>query len=197
MLDRSGLGADAALSLMSDGKPTTVEGAIAYASALEQRGRQEEARTLVRDWWRTRSFDDAPQSRILARWSAWLTPADHEARLNMLLLGPHGPATRSMVNLVSPDRAAVANAVMALRSAYSPDAVVAGLTPAQATDPAVVLERVRILRSQNRQSEAFPCWPACRPPRPTPPATTPCGASVATISWTPCNKATGAPPTMR
>ncbi|MEE2850302.1 MAG: lytic transglycosylase domain-containing protein [Pseudomonadota bacterium] len=155
VLDRSGMGADAALALMSDGKPTTVEGAIAYASALQQRGRQDEARALVRDWWRTRSFDDAPQSRILSQWAAWLTPADHEARLNMLLLGPHGPATRSMINLVSPDRAAIANTVMTLRSAYSPDAVIANLTPAQAADPAVVLERVRLLRSQNRQSEGF------------------------------------------
>ncbi|WP_245159503.1 lytic transglycosylase domain-containing protein [Brevundimonas intermedia] len=155
VLDRSGMGADAALALMSDGKPTTVEGAIAYASALEQRGRQDEARALVRDWWRTRSFDDAPQSRILGQWGSWLTPSDHEARLNMLLLGPHGPATRSMVNLVSPDRAAIANTVMTLRSAYSPDAVIANLTPAQAADPAVVLERVRLLRSQNRQSEGF------------------------------------------
>ena len=135
VLDRSGLGADAALSLMSDGKPTTVEGAIAYASALEQRGRQDQARDLVRDWWRTRSFDDAPQSRILARWGAWLTPADHETRLNMLLLGPHGPATRSMVNLVSPERAAIANTVMTLRSAYSPDAVIANLTPAPDAAP--------------------------------------------------------------
>ncbi|MBC1181757.1 lytic transglycosylase domain-containing protein [Brevundimonas sp. WCHBH090558] len=155
VLDRSGMGADAALALMSDGKPTTVEGTIAYASALQQRGRQDEARALVRDWWRTRSFDDAPQSRILSQWGSWLTPADHEARLNMLLLGPHGPATRSMINLVSPDRAAIANTVMTLRSAYSPDAVIANLTPAQAADPAVVLERVRLLRSQNRQSEGF------------------------------------------
>ena len=49
VLDRSGMGADAALALMSDGKPTTVEGAIAYASALQQRGRQDEARALLRE----------------------------------------------------------------------------------------------------------------------------------------------------
>ncbi|MBN9464361.1 lytic transglycosylase domain-containing protein [Brevundimonas sp.] len=156
VLDRSGAAPDAVLALFADAKPATVEGAIAYASALEQRGRRDEARALVRDWWRTRSFDEAPQSRILSRWGGWLSPADHEARLNMLLLGQHGPATRAMVGLVSPERAAVANAVMALRTAYSPDAVVAGLTPAQANDPVVVLERVRILRSQNRQSDAFP-----------------------------------------
>ncbi len=166
VLDRSSMGADAALSLFADSPPTTIEGAIALASAYEQRGRTDEARALIRDWWTTQSFDEAPQSRILARWGGWLTPADHEQRLNLLLLGPHGPATRAMVSLVSPDRAAVANAVMNLRTAYSPDAIVAGLTPAQAGDPAVVLERVRILRSQNRQSEAFPLL-ASLPPAPS------------------------------
>ena len=80
VLDRSGMGADAALALFADGPPTTIEGAIALASAYEQRGRTNEARALIRDWWTTQSFDEAPQSRILARWGGWLTPADHEQR---------------------------------------------------------------------------------------------------------------------
>lgn len=154
-LDRAYAGPDAALNLFARQGPVTVQGAIALADALEQRGRSDEARRLIGDWWRTRSFDEASQTRILTRWGSSLTQADHEARLNMLLLGPHGPATRAMVQLVSPDRQAVAEAVMALRAAYSPDAIVANLSPSQAMDPAVVLERVRILRSQNRQSEGF------------------------------------------
>ncbi|HZW16384.1 MAG TPA: lytic transglycosylase domain-containing protein [Brevundimonas sp.] len=154
-LDLAYAGPDAALALFAQTPPTTAEGAIALADALEQRGRRDEARALITDWWRTRSFDEPVQTRILTRWGGWLTQADHEARLNVLLLGPHGPATRAMTQLVSPERRAVAEAAMTLRGAYSPDAVVAGLTPAQAMDPAVALERVRILRSQNRQSEGF------------------------------------------
>lgn len=155
LLDRSYAGPDAAIDLFQRNAPTTVQGAIALADALDQRGRGDEARRLIRDWWRTKSFDDVSQTRILSRWGATLTQDDHDARLNMLLLGPHGPATRAMISLASPDRQAVANAVMALRTAYSPDAIVANLSPSQAMDPAVVLERVRILRSQSRQSEGF------------------------------------------
>ena len=154
-LDLAYAGPDAATALFSQSAPTTIEGAIALTDALEQRGRVNEARALIKEWWRTQSFDEAPQTRVLTRWGGWLTQADHEARLSMLLLGPHGPATRAMTQMVSPERRAVAEAAMSLRTAYSPDAVVAGLTPAQAMDPAVVLERVRILRSQNRQSEGF------------------------------------------
>ncbi len=154
-LDLAYAGPDAALALFARTPPATVEGAIALTDALEQRGRGDEARRLIVEWWRTRSFDEPLQNRILTRWGGWLTQADHEARLNMLLLGPHGPATRAMSQMVSSERQAVANAAMNLRSAYSPDSVVAGLSPSQAMDPAVVLERVRILRSQNRQSEGF------------------------------------------
>lgn len=154
-LDLAYAGPDAATALFARSAPTTAEGAVALADALEQRGRRDEARALITEWWRTRSFDEALQTRILTRWSGWLNQADHETRLNMLLLGPHGPATRAMTQMVSPERRAVAEAVMSLRSAYSPDGVVANLSPAQAMDPAVVLERVRILRSQNRQSEGF------------------------------------------
>jgi soluble lytic murein transglycosylase len=165
-LDRAYAGPDAAIDLFARSGPTTVEGAVALAEALEQRGRADEARRLITDWWRTRSFDAAMQTRILGRWGPILTSADHEARLNMLLLGPHGPATRAMVQLVPSDRQTVANAVMALRTAYSPDAIVAGLSPSQAMDPAVVLERVRILRSQNRETEGFALLSAL-PPAPS------------------------------
>lgn len=165
-LDMAGQSAKAVLAFFNGSAPTTVQGAIALAGALEQSGRGAEAQALIREWWRTQSFEEAQQSRIYSRWSGWLTSDDHAARLNMLLLGPHGPATRAMVALVPADRQAVANAVMALRTAYSPDAVVAGLTPAQANDPAVVLERVRLLRSAGRQSEAFPIL-AALPPAPS------------------------------
>ena len=154
-LDLANAGPDVALGFFGEGTPVSVQGAIALANALEQRGRGDEARRLITEWWRLRSFDDAYQTRIMNRWGGWLSQDDHDARLGVLLLGPHGPATRAMVQRASPGRRAVAEAVMALRTAYSPDAVVAGLSPSQATDPAVVLERVRILRSQTRQSEGF------------------------------------------
>ena len=162
-LDLAMPGADAVLAFFGDSRPTTAEGAIALADALDQRGRGAEAQTLIREWWTTQSFEEGPQRRMLERWSGVLTQSDHERRLNVLLLGPHGPATRAMVQLVSPERAAVASAVMALRSAYSPDAIVAGLSPSQAMDPAVVMERVRILRSQSRQSEGFALLSALPP----------------------------------
>lgn len=166
-LDRSSAGADAALAFFADGRsPTTVEGVVALASALEQSGRVPEARALVAGWWRDRSFSADAQSRILSRWGGWLTQGDHDARLTMLLSGPHGPATRAMVALASPDRRAVAEVAMTLRTAYSPEAAIAGLPPALASDPAIAFERVRIARARGRQHEAFGLLSAL-PPAPS------------------------------
>ncbi|WP_339914918.1 transglycosylase SLT domain-containing protein [uncultured Brevundimonas sp.] len=154
-LDLAPTGPEATLAFFSGRPPASIYGVIALADALDRSGRRAEAETLVREWWRTRSFDFAEQTRILSRWGSALSQADHEARLNQLLLGPHGPATREMMTLVSPARRSVAEAVLALRTAYNGDTIVAGLTPAQAMDPAVVLERVRLLRASGRQSEGF------------------------------------------
>lgn len=165
-LDRAMADPATVLAFFDGGAPETAAGAVALAGALEASGRVADAQALVRDWWRTRAFDVDTQNRILARWSGWLTQADHDARLNQLLLGPHGPATRAMAGLASPERRAVAEAVFALRTAYQPDAIVAGLSPAQAGDPAVVLERVRLLRSAGREAEGFALL-AALPPAPT------------------------------
>ena len=165
-LDRSGAGPDAALALFAARAPMTVQGAIALADALEQRGRGEEARSLIRSWWRDRSFDAANQTRILNRWGAWFTQDDHDARAAMLLLGTHGPATRAMVQMSSPDMRTVGEAVLALRTAYSAETIVSGLTPAQAMHPAVVLERVRIARARGQASAGYPLL-AALPPAPS------------------------------
>lgn len=155
-LERAATPADVVLSFFGETRPTTVQGALALAGALEQSGRAEEARTLVRTWWRDQSFEAPEQQRMLDRFGRYLTQDDHDTRLSMLLLGPHGPATNQMVNMASPERRAIASAHMTLRSAYAPDTVVAGLPMSHALDPGIVLERVRLLRSQSRQSEAYP-----------------------------------------
>ena len=151
----AGQGPQQVIAFFNGAQPTTADGAISLAEAFEQVGQTQAAQDLIRNWWRSQSFEEAQQSRIYARWGSWLTVDDHVTRLNMLLLGPHGPATRSMLALVPADRQQVANVVINLRTAYAPDAIVASLSPDQAYDPAVALERVRLLRSSSRQAEAF------------------------------------------
>lgn len=154
-LDKAAPSAGTVLDFFADRQPATIEGAIALAWALEQTGQPERARGLVAEWWRNRSFDEAAQTRILNRWSGSLTQADHDARLGTLLSGPHGPATRAMLSLVSQDRRVTAQAAMALRSSNRIEGALSGLSANQSRNPAVVLERVRILRASGREREGY------------------------------------------
>ena len=81
-LSVTGLSPEATLAFFAEEQPRTVHGAIAYAGALEQAGRREDAQNLIRNWWRQESFDAAEQDRILSRWSGWLATDDHVVRLN-------------------------------------------------------------------------------------------------------------------
>lgn len=154
-LDRGYASSELVMDFFGDAQPQTAQGMIAKATALRSSGREPEARALVQDWWRNHSFESAEQSRVLSLFGDWLTTADHDQRLNMLLLGPQGPATRAMIPLASTAAQADADARMRLRTAYDFDGVVAGLSPELAIAPGVALERVRQLRTAKRESEGF------------------------------------------
>lgn len=139
------------IAIFSAEAPTTPEGALAYAQALSATGATGEAQSLVRTWWRERSFDQATQDRFLAAYGAWLTQDDHEKRLDTLLYGPQGPATRAMMSLVSSDYRALAEARIALRNGSS-----APYVPAQfENDPGLALERARRARLDGQEYNGF------------------------------------------
>lgn len=139
------------LSVFAGSEPTTAEGAMALAQALAATGRPADSEALLRRWWRDHSFDNATQERFYASFGSVLTPTDHEARLNTLLYGPHGPATRAMLARVSPDYRALAEARIALRNgAASP------YVPGQfENDPGLALERARRARLDGQEWNGF------------------------------------------
>ena len=131
-------------------RPKTAEGAMALAGALQATGRQEEARDLVRRFWRDEMFEADVQSRFLARFASLLTQDDHAARADMLLYGPQGPATLAMIPLLPPDKQAAARARIALRSgSSSANDLVAALPASEAKSPGVAFERAKYLRTHN------------------------------------------------
>ena len=139
------------IDFFSGGQPQTAAGAFALAQALSATGRTAEAQTLVIDWWRNRSFDLGLQERMLAAYGSWFTVADHEKRLDTLLYGPQGPATRAMLPLVSSEYRALAEARMALRNGAS-----APFVPAQLeNDPGLAVERARRYRLSGAESMGF------------------------------------------
>lgn len=139
------------VAIFSAEPPATPQGALAFAQALSATGATGEAQAIIRSWWRDRSFELTMQERMLAAYGAWLTQADHEKRLDTLLYGPQGPATRAMMNLVSSDYRALAEARIALRNGSSSPFV-----PAQyENDAGLALERARRARLDGQEWNGF------------------------------------------
>ncbi len=137
--------------------PVTPEGAIALAGALQTKGRVDEAKALVKAWWRDRTFDLDPQSRMLARFGSWLDADDHARRLDTLLLGPHGgAAVQALLQLLDADHQRLAAADNALRNGtYDANARVAEVPAALADDPALSFEHAHYLRDHGMDTLGF------------------------------------------
>jgi len=133
--------------------PETAEGAFALASALQAKGREPEARTLIKTWWRDRLFDLPVQERMLARFGSWLDQTDHIKRLDTLLLGPQGPASQAMQSLVPAEYGPLAEARRALRQERGDaQSRVSAVSGALSSDPGLAFERARYYRKRNMES---------------------------------------------
>jgi len=155
-LETSALDSQRIIDWFGGAEPQTPEGVMALASALSAAGRRPEAQTLVQKWWRTRLFDLDPQRSMRARFGNMLTAEDHQARADMLLYGPQGPAAREMVEtLAGPDRA-LAEARMALRARRAnANDLVAQLDSEQRRDPGLIFEQALYFHKAGMTSSAY------------------------------------------
>ncbi len=96
--------------------PETPEGAMALAGAYRSLGRTSDAQALIRGFWRDHVFEVDQQSRMRARFGAFLTTDDDAQRLETLLYGQQGPAARTMLEVVTPDVRALGEARISLRA---------------------------------------------------------------------------------
>jgi soluble lytic murein transglycosylase len=130
--------------------PDTAEGTMALAAAYQSLGRAGEAQTLVRSFWRDHVCEADQQARMRARFGLYLTPDDDAQRLEILLYGPQGPATRAMMDMVSPDLRALAAARIALRADRSDAPQLVELVPAALqSDPGLAVDRARYFRKRS------------------------------------------------
>ena len=127
-------------------QPQTAEGAMALAGAYRALGRADQAKALIRRFWREEVFESEPQHQMLYRFGDLLTVDDHVRRADMLLYGSQGPATRDIVDLLPPDQQSLARARMALRQGdANAQSLIDSLPPNLRDDPGVAFERAKYL----------------------------------------------------
>lgn len=135
--------------------PATAAGRIRYAEALAVSGRRAEANEQARQAWRAGVLRTADETKLLAGFAAALTPADHDARMDMLLWrGATTAAQRQLPYLTSPRRP-VFDARLAYRT-KAPDAASRGAA-AQALgsgDPGYIADRAQWLRDTGQEAAA-------------------------------------------
>ena len=156
LLERSGLSPRGTIAWFGGAKPQTAEGAMALTAALSADGQSDQARKVICETWRTLIFDEDLQERLLSRFNALLTPADHLARADLLLYGAQGAAARDVVRLLPVDQQEIALARMAVRRGDADaDSQIAALPLAAQTSPGLAYERVLRLRDRGQTSEAL------------------------------------------
>lgn len=156
LVETSGMSPDRIIAWFGGAEPATVQGAMALAGALRASGRGEEARTLIRRWWREELFDAEPQAALRARFGAYLTQDDNLARADMLLYGPQGPAAREMVNSLPEAYRTVADARMALRSnSPSGNEMIAAMTSDQRQTPGLIYEQAAFFQRRGLTTMAL------------------------------------------
>ncbi len=136
--------------------PLTGTGMARNAQALASIGLMSDANLAARAAWTQGTLPASDEAMILAQFSAALTPADHDARMDALLWAGAIPAAQRQIALVSPARLAVFEARLAFRS-KAPDAAAraaADAEPPYAGDAGYVADRATWLRTSGSWAAA-------------------------------------------
>jgi soluble lytic murein transglycosylase len=147
LIESSGLTPKQVIDWFGGKDPQTPEGAMALAAAFRANGQSQMATNLIRNYWRNQVFEAPAQRTMLSRFGDVLTADDHARRADLLLMGPHGPATRDMVGLLTGEQQTLARARMAFRNGDSDALSLGSALPASlASHPGLVFEKAGYYR---------------------------------------------------
>jgi soluble lytic murein transglycosylase len=131
--------------------PLTAAGRVRYAEALAASGRQADANEQARKAWRRGTLRPRDETALIGAFSQALSPADHDARMDMLLWqGATSAATRQIV-FTSPGKRAIFDARLAFRTKAA-DAATKGAAALDAgrADPGYIADRAMWLRDSGQ-----------------------------------------------
>jgi soluble lytic murein transglycosylase len=136
--------------------PLTDMGEYRYVQALEAVGNKAHAQIVLREAWRSGDFNDKLQAQIWARYGAWLSQDDYEARLQKLLWdGNLDRAIKNIGMVKNPKFHEIAHARIALqRNSSKALDIVSDISRAARDDNGVILDLVRYYRQRGKDGKA-------------------------------------------
>jgi soluble lytic murein transglycosylase len=136
--------------------PVTVAGVMAYAQALQELGRGNQAAELARKFWVSGTLDDGQQHQFLDKFGTMLRAGDDLARLDRLLWSHQEAAARLQMPRVDADHKLLAAARLALGDDASNAETLAAALPASVKDdPGLIYEWVRYRRNHDDDDGAI------------------------------------------
>ena len=122
--------------------PLTNAGKVRYADALMVTGDRAGAVAAARDAWTSGTLSTTDEARIIGGFANAITPADHDARMDMLLWQGATSSAQRQLAFVTPGNRALYAARLAFQADASNAATLAGaVTAAQRNDPGFIADR--------------------------------------------------------
>lgn len=135
--------------------PLTGAGRTRFAEALAATGARREATLAARKAWVSGSLSALDEAKLIGGFSGALTPADHDARMDMLLWQGSIPSAQRQLALVSPSKRPLFEARLALRTNAANAATLAADASAMgAGDPGYLADRAAWFRTNNASPSA-------------------------------------------
>jgi soluble lytic murein transglycosylase len=146
---------EAVLTFYDQVEPMTFGGRMAFAAALRDASRPEEATAIVRAVWRDWSLVPNQAASVLTRFGALLTEEDHLYRFRRLVLRRRGDDASAQAKLLGDGYESLAKAVIAvLERKKDASRLLSGVAPKFLGDPLYVFARAHLLLRTEQPIEA-------------------------------------------
>ena len=152
---RPGEHAPTVLGFYRTEKPQSGNGWARYAEALIASGRGAEGITALKEAWASPSLRDHDAANILARYGAYLTPQDHNRRVDALLFDKNSSLAGQLVAYTTPDRRAAFGARVAMQARHADaESRFRAASHQLAADAGLLMDRLRYLRAGGNEQMA-------------------------------------------
>lgn len=141
------------LQAFGNSRPQTTEGAIILARALVGSGQAVQAAQIIRPLWVGDALDKPTEDRVLAEFSALLSPADHHARMDLLMYRGRIAQAKRFGDLGGAQSLYRAWSAVATSARTAP-ALLNAVDAASRRDPAYLFAQIEYLRRQDKYVEA-------------------------------------------
>ncbi|MES2453286.1 MAG: lytic transglycosylase domain-containing protein [Pseudomonadota bacterium] len=135
--------------------PLTGTGRTRFAEALAATGSRDEANLAAEKAWVSGSLSASDEAKLIGSFSSALTPADHDARMDMLLWQGSIQSAQRQLALVTPSKRPLFEARLALRT-NAPNAsdLASATSMTGAGDPGYLADRATWFRNNNASPSA-------------------------------------------